>query len=173
MKPDDEMLDEEEASRINQTIFNRVPTAKEETNDKEYFNKLGDDMNHDIGKSNEYFVKIKSLEYLSSFLTICNIANCMILYEIDYDNNNGENDEYVDQQLNLSTFFSLTLTVLVNFRFYIELKWKKSNNFITQNDNLWTAGMVKWMIFETALSVISPHSIFKGITYTERNTVYN
>ena len=36
---------------------------------------FGDDINHDVAKSNEYFVKIKALEYLSSFLTIANIWN--------------------------------------------------------------------------------------------------
>lgn len=130
-------------------------------------------MNHDIGLSNEYFVKIKSVEYLSSFLTIANIWNCMILYEIDYNNHDGRYDKYVSQQLNLSTFFSITLTFLVNFRFYIELKWKKSENLVTQKDTLWTAGMVKWMVIETIISVISPHSIFKDITITENNTDFN
>lgn len=97
----------------------------------------------------------------------------MILYEIDYYNDSGEDDRYVDSQLNLSTFFSLTLTFLVNFRFYIELKWKKSKNFVTQSENLWTAGMVKWMVAETIISVISPHSIFKGWEITEDNRNYD
>lgn len=134
---------------------------------------LNEDKNVDIDKSNEFFVKMKCLEYLSSFLTLANIWNCMILYEIDYHNDDGKYDKYVDQQLNLSTFFSLALTFLVNFRFVIELKWKKSKNFVTRKANLWSAGMVKWMVIETIVSFISPHSIFKGITITEDNTDYN
>mmetsp|Transcript_23529 Transcript_23529/g.26992 ORF Transcript_23529/g.26992 Transcript_23529/m.26992 type:complete len:109 (+) Transcript_23529:128-454(+) len=97
----------------------------------------------------------------------------MILYEIDYYNDDGKYNKYVDTQLNLSTFFSLTLTLLVNFRFYIELKWKKSKNFVTQKDTLWTAGMVKWMVLETIVSVISPHSIFKNYEIEEVNTDFD
>jgi hypothetical protein len=97
----------------------------------------------------------------------------MILYELDYSNDEGQYDEYVDTQLNLSTILSLLLTFLVNFRFIIELKWKKSKNFVTQSDTLWSAGMVKWMIIETIISVISPHSIFKDYDITEENTDYD
>jgi hypothetical protein len=96
----------------------------------------------------------------------------MVLYEIDYNNVDGKYDKYVTTQLNLSTFFSLTLTFLVNFRYFIELKWKKSKNFITQKDTLWTSGAVKWMVLETIISVISPHSIFKDFDITEENLDY-
>jgi len=156
---------------MNESIFKRALSIQSEGNN--IFKNLGDDANHDIGKSNEYFVKIKALEYLSSFLTIANIWNCMILYEIDYKNKDGEYDEYVDVQLTLSSFFSILLTILVNVRFYIELKWKKSKNSVTQKDTLWSAGMVKWMVIETIISLISPHSIFKGIEIEEENTDYD
>ena len=104
----------DEARKLNESIFNRLPTIKEEQNS--IIKKLGDDSNLDIGKSNEYFVKVKAIEYLSSFLTIANIWNCIILYELDYYNDDGKNDKYVDAQLNISTFLSLWLTFLVNFR---------------------------------------------------------
>ena len=45
-------------------------SAKKESNG--ILEKFADDINHDVAKSNEYFVKIKALEYLSSFLTIAN-----------------------------------------------------------------------------------------------------
>ena len=93
----------------------------------------------------------------------------MIYYEIDYNNTDGSADQYVATQLNLSTFFSITLGILVNFRFYIELKWKKSKNYVTQKDTLWTAGMVKWMIIETLFSCLTPQSIFKDLYITEDN----
>ena len=158
--PKQSKLSAEEAKKANESIFNKVPSIRPEQNS--IIHRLGNEKIMDIDKSNEYFVKIKAIEYLSSFLTIANIWNCMILYEMDYKNTDGEFDNYVDTQLNLSTFFSLTLTFLVNFRYYIELKWKKSKNFVIQKDTLWTAGMVKWMVLETIISVISPHSIFKG-----------
>lgn len=66
-------LSPEEAKKANESIFNRAPSIKPEQNS--ILKRLGDDANHDIGKSNEYFVKIKALEYLSSFLTIANIWN--------------------------------------------------------------------------------------------------
>lgn len=87
-----------------------------ERNKNSIIQKLGEDSNHDIAKSNEYFVKVKAIEYLSSFLTLANIWNWMILYELDYYNEDGRYDKFVDTQLNLSTFFSLSLTFLVNFR---------------------------------------------------------
>ena len=66
-------MDPDEARKLNNSIFNRVPTLKDEQNS--ILRNLGDDQNHDIGKSNEYFVKVKAIEYCSSFLTIANIWN--------------------------------------------------------------------------------------------------
>jgi len=48
----------------------------------------------------------------------------MILYETDYVNEDGQYDKYINTQLNLSTAFSLMLFFLVNFRYWVELKWK-------------------------------------------------
>ena len=55
----------------------------------------------------------------------------------------------------------------------MELKWKKAQNFVTQEATLWSSGSVKWMIMETIISVISPHSIFKDREISENNNAYN
>ncbi|CAI2364120.1 unnamed protein product [Moneuplotes crassus] len=164
--------DLKEARKLNESIFNRAPTLNDKNDKGNILKNLGDDKCHDIGKSNEYFSKIKTIEYCSSFLTIANIWNCMILYETDYINEDGQYDKYIDTQLNLSTAFSLMLFFLVNFRYWVELKWKKTKNFVTQEATLWTTGSVKWMIAEGIISIVSPHGIFKEWEFVENNLDY-
>ena len=85
--------DEDPYNKNQRLDYSKAPTLKAmqkdiseligaETNDAKSIKKnngmlenFGDDINHDVAKSNEYFVKIKALEYLSSFLTIANIWN--------------------------------------------------------------------------------------------------
>lgn len=109
--------DLQEARKLNESIFNRPPSLEgEHLKESNMLKNIGDDRCHDIGKSNEFFAKIKYIEYCSAFLTIANIWNCMILYEIDYINDGGRYDKYVNMQLNISTGFSFLLLFLVSFR---------------------------------------------------------
>mmetsp|Transcript_8712 Transcript_8712/g.9899 ORF Transcript_8712/g.9899 Transcript_8712/m.9899 type:complete len:80 (+) Transcript_8712:81-320(+) len=54
-------VDIDEARKLNNSIFNRAPTLKDEQN--AILKNLGGDQNYDIGKSNEYFAKVKAIEY--------------------------------------------------------------------------------------------------------------
>jgi len=82
-----------------------------------------------ISESNEYFHKIRAMEILASFWAILQLGNSIIIYEVSYHNEDGEQDGFIQQSLAVSTLTSMGLTVSIILRHIIHLKWRKSKLF--------------------------------------------
>lgn len=85
----------------------------------------------DIRESNFYFMKLKGIELYNSFFTMVHLGNSVVIYEIDYINDDGQYDTDILYNLWLSTFTCLSLLITLNYRYVIYLKWNKSKTYIT------------------------------------------
>lgn len=127
----------------------------------------------DIRESNFYFMKLKGIELYNSFFTMVHLGNSVVIYEIDYINDDGQYDTDILYNLWLSTFTCLSLLITLNYRYVIYLKWNKSKTYITQHETLITTGMWKAMLIETIISAVGPQVFTQSLTYSEYNYDYD
>ena len=101
-------------------------------------------------------MKLKAIELLNTFFTFMHLGNSIVIYEIDYQNEDGIYEEDILYNLWLSTFSCLCLLITLNYRYVIELRWKKAKTYITKHETLITTGVWKIMVIETILTGIGP-----------------
>jgi hypothetical protein len=77
-----------------------------------------------MSDSNEYFQKVKAIEILATFFAFLQLGNSVIIYEVSYENEDGEHDSFLSQCLAVSTLTSIGLTVSIILRHITHLKWK-------------------------------------------------
>ena len=127
----------------------------------------------DIRKSNFYFMKLKAIELLNTFFTFMHLGNSIVIYEIDYSNNDGEYDDDIYYNLWLSTFSCLCLLITLNYRYVVYLEWQKTKTYITKHETLITTGIYKNMILETILAAVGPQVFTHNFQYEEYNYDYD
>ena len=123
-----------------------------------------------ISESNEYFHKVRAIEILASFWAILQLGNSIIIYEVSYNNEDGEHDGFIQQSLAVSTLTSMGLTVSIILRHITHLKWKRSKLYTLKGETIWSSGYWKLMLIEAFWSLVAPQYFFEGVEYNETNT---
>lgn len=89
----------------------------------------------DVRESNAYFTKLKVTEILCCFLTIVHLGNSVVIYELDYLNDDGDMDDDIEIQLYISTMSIFILIIMLNVRYVIEFKWMIAKKFIAKYES--------------------------------------
>jgi hypothetical protein len=127
----------------------------------------------DISESNEYFQKVIAIEILASFWAILQLGNSIIIYEVSYKNDDGEDDAFLLQSLGVSTLTSIGLTICIVLRHMTHLKWKKSKNYCLKDETIWSSGYWKLMVVEAIWSLVAPQYFFDFTNVEENNSDYD
>jgi hypothetical protein len=118
------------------------------------------------------WVQIKAIEILATFWTVLQLGNSIIVYEVSYNNVDGEDDNFIRQSLAVSTLTSLGYSVSIILRHINHLKWKKSKLYCLKDETIWSSGYWKLMVVEIIISLVAPQYFFDGLKVTEYNKDY-
>lgn len=149
---------------------NRVQNAKEEQK-KELLKELKNW--EDITVSNAFFTKLKVAEILCWFLTIIHLGNSIVIYELNYENNDGHLDGDISIQLWISTFSIFYLIVMLNVRYVIQYKWMKAKKYIAKHDTFLSTDLWKYMLIESIITQIGPQIFLQNFQISEYNYTYD
>ena len=127
----------------------------------------------DVRLSNFYFTKLKAWELLWCFLTVVHLANSVVIYELDFNNDSGSLDDDIEIQLWISTVSIFFLIILLNIRYIIQYKWMKAKKYLDSLETFWASNIWKYMIIETIITQIGPQVFLKNFNYVEYNYVYD
>ena len=125
-----------------------------------------------ISESNQFFQKVKAIEILATFWAFLQLGNSIIIYEVMYNNETGEHDQFIDQLLGVSGMTSIGLTITIVIRHLTHLKWKRSKLYCLKDETIWTSGYWKLMVIEAVWSAIAPQYFFEDLTISEYNKDY-
>jgi len=134
-----------------------------------------------INLSNDFFNRIKIMEFGAFFLGWLGLGSCMVYYEYEYYVQSEEIEEEdiyqmdsTKRRLTILLYINLLCTLgvlsLIYFRYVLTIKLYQSKHLLSGLDTLITTDWYKPLLLELLLNLITPSPFFKNTTiYTYYN----
>lgn len=140
----------------------------------------------DVRMSNFAYSQTKISEYISFYFASlgvgCSIVASEIRFFYNLDDINKPHIIYLLTIANCSTIFlskfayallpfHVVLSIIAQYQ--LRLQWKKTKNYLTKTDNLYSTGELYWLIFEITLNCIMNYPSLYDSTYVEEYTAFD
>lgn len=125
-----------------------------------------------IQLTNDYYNKIKYLEFVSFFFAWMGIGAAIVEYELRYHYNLTNSVTDAKRRgflilLSINTFCSVATCLAIVARYLLILKWKKEKKLLMRLDNLINTKYYKSLALEIIIIMIAPYPGLEDTTFNE------
>lgn len=161
---EEEMYDDYNGYQNDQEYF----VGLEDLKDFQLMNEITSNSLHDVRVQNEWYNRIKVVEYVTVFLSCFGISLSIVRNELRDSLEISLDNEYFVLQYDMIITFLLCLALYLRYEMY--LHWHMARGLLTEFDTLYSTGWWKDMVFEQFFCLFAPYPFLQGIKYYEVNT---